>query len=305
MTSLASRPTRMLVLGRGGQLARALERAAGGAGFVATFRGSAEVDLSAPGAVSALIREQAPDVVVNACAYTAVDRAEDDVEAARRLNAALPAEAARACAEIGAALVHVSTDYVFDGEATQAYRPDDPVAPRSVYGRTKADGELAVLASGASAAVLRTSWVYGPDGANFLKTMLRLAESRDEVGVVGDQIGRPTQVDDLASGCLAAARGLVEGLEGSAGLFHCGGRDDASWADFAVEIFSQAEALGLPHARVRAIATSDYPTRAVRPKNSRMDTDAFEARFGWRARGMAEGVAATLGALALERARQG
>ena len=218
---------------------------------------------------------------MSAAAYTAVDRAEEEPALAEAINGTAPGVLARAAKAAGAAVIHLSTDYVFDGTADRPYREDDPTAPLGVYGRTKLMGEEAVRASGAAHAVVRTAWVVSPFGANFVRTMLRLAETRDELGVVGDQLGCPTSALDIADGlyALIAARRGGWGAE----TFHLAGTGEASWAELASHVFKSSAALGGPSATVRPITTADYPTRAARPANSRLNTDALERATGWRA----------------------
>ncbi|HVY85329.1 MAG TPA: dTDP-4-dehydrorhamnose reductase [Caulobacterales bacterium] len=281
---------KVLVFGKSGQLAQALAECAGDdVSIVALGRGAC--DLTQTSAIAMAIADAAPDAVINAAAYTAVDKAESEPEAAEALNALAPAAMAAACAARGVPFVHVSTDYVFDGAKSAPYIESDPIAPQSAYGRSKAGGERDVLASGARAAILRTSWVYSAHGANFVKTMLRLAATRDEIGVVADQFGRPTWARDLADACLASAKALVAGKDEAAGVFHYAGGGDATWADFAEAIFAEAARRGLPNARVKRITTADYPTPAKRPANSRLDTTKIEAALGIRARPWREALA--------------
>ena len=220
--------------------------------------------------------------MINAAAYTAVDRAESEVEAAFRLNRDVPAEAARACAALGVPFVHFSTDYVFDGSKPEPYVESDPVSPASVYGRSKAEGEEAVRAAGGAGAIVRTSWVYSAFGSNFVKTMLRLGREREEVGVVADQLGRPTWAEDCARGALLLAQALLAGRAEAAGVFHLAGEGDATWADFAEAIFEERPAADRGPTRVRRITTADYPTPARRPANSRLNTDKLQRTLGWR-----------------------
>lgn len=265
---------RVLVIGRTGQLARALAERAGDHGVTLTAAGRGEADLTDEGALAAALDAAAPDAAINAAAYTAVDAAETDVAAAHALNAAGPSALARLCAARGVPLIHVSTDYVFDGRASRAYREDDPIAPQTVYGRTKADGEAGVLLAGGPAIVARTAWVYSPFGANFVKTMLRLGASRPELGIVADQHGNPTSALDLADALLALLRER-DIWPSSPQILHVAGRGDATWYTFAKAIF---EAAGLTPT-VRALSTADYPTPAQRPANSRLDTSLLAERY--------------------------
>ncbi|SIO59797.1 dTDP-4-dehydrorhamnose reductase [Rhodovulum sp. ES.010] len=269
----------LLVFGRTGQVARELARAAPGA----TFLGRDRVDLAAPETCAAAIAEQAPTGVINAAAYTAVDRAEQEEALATAVNGAAPGAMARACAARGIPFVHISTDYVFDGAGQTPRRPDDPAAPLGAYGRSKLAGEQAVRAAGGGHAILRTSWVFSAHGSNFVKTMLRLGAERDSLRIVADQTGGPTPAAAIAATCLRILEGIEENKNFS-GTYHYSGAPDTSWADFAREIFAQA---GLAVA-VEDIATADYPTPARRPLDSRLDCTALEARFGiarpdWRA----------------------
>ena len=271
----------LLVLGAEGQVARALAALGPAEGWTVTRIGRAQADL-ATAEIAPLLAERRPALVVNAAAYTAVDRAESEPGAARALNADLPARAARACAEAGVPLAHISTDYVFDGSKPAPYVETDPLAPLGVYGRTKAEGEAAVAAAGGRAAVVRTAWVYGAEGANFVRTMLRLAETRDEVGVVGDQHGNPTWSQDVARACLRLGDRLCGGDRDAQGVFHATGEGDTTWAGFATAVFAESARRGGPSARVRPIATTDYPTPAQRPANSRLDCAKLRRVTGWR-----------------------
>ncbi|MTE00476.1 dTDP-4-dehydrorhamnose reductase [Paracoccus sp. YIM 132242] len=261
----------LLILGKSGQLAQALARQAP----EATVWGRAEADLSDPHPVAARIRALRPTAIINASAYTAVDKAETDAAAAAMLNATVPGLLARAAAELGIPFLHVSTDYVFDGSGEAARTEDAPTAPLGVYGRTKLDGEGQVAAAGGQWAVMRTSWVFSPDGANFVKTMLRLGAERDRLNVVADQIGGPTEAGRIAAALLEMARQMRDDPQ-KGGLYHFAGAPDISWASFAREIFAQA---GLA-CQVRDIPASDYPTPARRPANSRLDCTRIARDFG-------------------------
>lgn len=276
----------ILVFGHTGQVATELA-AAGDKGFdlvdEVTCLNRDLVDLTDPQACAEAIIQRKPDAVINAAAYTAVDRAEEEEDLAGVINGAAPGAMAQACAKLGIPFVHISTDYVFAGNGTDPWTPDHPTAPLGAYGRTKLAGEEAVRAAGGSYAILRTSWVFSAHGNNFLKTMLRLGETRDKLTIVADQIGGPTPAQAIAEACLTMATGLV-GHGDKAGTYHFSGAPDASWADFAREIFRVA---GIDCA-VEDIPTSAYPTPASRPLNSRMDCSALELAFGiprpdWRA----------------------
>ncbi len=267
----------ILVFGQTGQVARELARLAPDARFL----GRDAADLADPAACAAMIHTIRPRMVINAAAYTAVDRAETEEALATVINGDAPGAMAQACAALDIPFVHISTDYVFDGSGDMARAPDAPVAPINAYGRSKLVGERAVMDSGARAVVLRTSWVFSAHGANFVKTMLRLGATRDTLNVVADQIGGPTPAADIARACLTVADALAAGAPGS--IQHFAGAPDVSWADFATEIFAQA---GLA-TRVTPISSSDYPTPARRPLNSRLDCAGLAAyglpRPDWRA----------------------
>ena len=252
----------MLVFGRTGQVATELQRLAP----KAMFLGRDQADLSDPQACAAAIQAAAPSAVINAAAWTAVDAAESHEAEATVVNGDAPGAMARACADLGIPLVHISTDYVFDGTGDQPFAPDHPTAPLGAYGRSKLAGETAVQAAGGVHAILRTSWVFSAHGANFVKTMLRLGAERDKLTVVADQIGGPTPADAIARACLTIAEALTRDTS-LGGIYHFSGAPDVSWADFAREIFTQA---GLD-CLVDDIPTSAYPTPARRPENSRLD----------------------------------
>ena len=272
---------RLLVLGKNGQVALELARIAEAEGREAVFQGREALgDAGAVDAGAVLDREQ-PTLVVNAAAYTAVDKAETEEAEALALNAELPSRFARACAARGLPFVHISTDYVFDGALFRPYREDDPLAPLGAYGRGKAQGETAVLEAGGPAAVIRTAWVYSAHGANFVKTMLRLAGSRDEVGVVADQIGCPTAATDVARACLLVGEALEQDPARARGLYHAAGGGEASWADLAEAVFALSAARGGPSAQVRRITTAEFPTPTRRPANSRLSCERLKAVTGW------------------------
>lgn len=289
----------ILVFGRNGQVARELALVAQEQGRTLIFAGRDALDLTDPGAVDGLIARLAPRAVINAAAYTAVDRAERDQAPAFALNRDAPAAMARACAGRGLPLVHFSTDYVFDGTLDRPYVETDPTGPRSVYGASKLAGEQAVQAVGGPAIVLRTSWVYSAHGTNFVRTMLRLAADRAEVSVVADQMGRPTWARDCALGALTAVDALHEN-PGLAGLYHLSGPDDATWADLAAAIFAESARRGGPSAGVRPITTDEYPTPAERPANSRLNCGKIQAALAWRARPWRESLAACMNQMELQ-----
>lgn len=270
---------RLLVFGQSGQVATELARRLP-QGATARFLGRAEADSMDPAACAARVGDC--DAVINAAAWTAVDKAESEEAAATVVNGDAPAAIARACAAQAVPFLHVSTDYVFDGSGDRPFRPDDPTGPLGAYGRSKLAGEIGVRDSGARALILRTSWVVSAHGANFVKTMLRLGRERASLTVVADQIGGPTPAAAIADALFSAARAMVQGAPG--GTHHFAGAPDTSWADFAREIMARA---GLACA-ITDIPTSAYPTPAKRPANSRMDCSALEQAFGirrpdWRA----------------------
>lgn len=270
---------RILVTGREGQVARSLaDRAHGEADIDLTFVGRPEVDLSQPGALAAAIAAQRPDIVLNAAAYTAVDRAEAEEELAFRINALAAGEGAQAAARVGATFLQLSTDYVFDGSGDRPWREDDPIGPINAYGRTKAEGELLVMAESPGHLVVRSSWLVSPFGHNFVKTMLRLASERDEIAVVADQRGCPTSTLDLADGLLRLARRSAVGE--ARGVYHLAGSSTASWAELADFVMQVSRERGGPSARIRPIATVDYPAAAPRPANSVLDCTRARAELG-------------------------
>lgn len=283
----------ILVIGRGGQLARALVRRGMARGVPLDVIGRPEIDLLTPETIAREIAVRRPSAVINPAAYTAVDKAEDDQEAARRINADAPEAMARAAAGVGSAFVQVSTDYVFAGDKDGAYVETDPVAPKGVYGATKLEGETRSLAANTRTIVLRTAWVYDATGANFVRTMLRLASLRDELGVVADQRGCPTFADDLADAALSVALNPVQG-----GVYHCAGAGETTWAGFAEEIFARSAARGGPSARVRHITTAEFPTRAKRPANSRLDCAKLAKDYGVGLRAWREALAACMDEIA-------
>jgi len=236
--------------------------------------GPPELDLAGDTrAIFEALRAARPEAIVSAAAYTAVDKAEGETDLAFAINARGAGAVAAAARELGVPIVHISTDYVFDGSKESPYVEDDPTSPTSVYGASKLAGEDAVLAEHGNSAILRTAWVYSPFSANFVKTMLRLASDRDEVGVVADQRGNPTSALDIASAVITVLENLAKSEDRELrGLFHMTGTGEASWADFAEAIFAASAALNGPAARVRRISTSDYPTPAKRPANSRLDS---------------------------------
>jgi dTDP-4-dehydrorhamnose reductase len=281
----------ILVFGREGQVARELAARPAAPGTRLEFLGRAQFDLLAGGDIAPVIARAGAAGVINASAYTAVDRAESEADAAFRLNRDAPAAMARACADLGIPFVHFSTDYVFDGEKATAYVEDDPRRPLGVYGASKAEGEDAVAAAGGRSAIIRTAWVFSAFGANFLKTMLRLALTRDEIGVVDDQRGCPTWAADLAAAALEVLEKRGSGAQ-DLSVVHAAGDSAVSWADFAEMIFSEQRRRGGAFATVRRITTADYPTPARRPRNSMLSIGRVCALTGWRPTPLAEAIAA-------------
>jgi dTDP-4-dehydrorhamnose reductase len=264
---------RILVTGRDGQVVRSLvERARDGIEIVSV--GRPELDLAGTDeSISAALEAARPDAIVSAAAYTQVDKAESERELAFAINEGGPRAVARTARQLDVPLIHLSTDYVFDGSKSSPYVENDPTHPTGVYGASKLAGERAVLAEHQNSAVLRTAWIYSPFGSNFVKTMLRLAADREEIAVVSDQRGNPTSALDIADAILAIVGNLSSGGDPAhRGLFHMTSEGDVTWADFAEAIFAaSADARG-PRARVKRIATVDYPTPAERPANSRLDS---------------------------------
>lgn len=276
---------KMLLIGGGGQVGQELRRSLAPLGQVIVTTRSGQVDgescevldLDRLDSIRPLIERVRADVVVNAAAYTAVDRAEDDVEAAFRANAEAPDAIASACAERDALLVHYSTDYVFDGTATRPYREGDPTSPLGVYGASKLAGEQAIQASGARHLIFRTAWVYAAQGKNFLCTMLRLAAERDELRVVADQVGTPTSARLIAD----STASIITQPVPVSGLWHLTATGATSWHGFATAIVTQAHARGILQRAptVVPIETAEYPTRARRPAYSCLDTSRIISQF--------------------------
>ena len=278
---------RVLVFGRTGQVATELARRAGPGPDIVTL-GRTETDLADPAACAAAIAATPCAAVINAAAYTAVDRAETEEALATTINAAAPGAMAGACADLGLPFLHVSTDYVFDGSGDAPWQPADAVAPLNAYGRSKLAGEQAVRAAGGAHLILRTSWVYSAHGQNFVKTMLRLGAERPALRVVDDQWGGPTPAAAIADALLGAAHALADGASG--GTYHFAGQPPTTWARFARETFRLAHM----SCTVEGIATADYPTPARRPLNSRLDCATLTADFGITPPDWQAGLAAVL-----------
>ena len=289
---------RLLVTGREGQVAQSL-LSLNGSGVAVAALGRPALDITDAASVRQAVEAERPDVVVNAAAYTAVDKAEAEEASAFAANCDGAANVAAAAAAAGVPMIHLSTDYVFSGTKPGPYVETDATGPQGAYGRSKLAGEAAVAAAAPDHAILRTAWVYAPTGQNFLRTMLRLGETRDTVRVVADQHGTPTYAPDIAAAIVEIAR-LMLARPGDAslrGVFHMVAGGETTWAGFAEEIFSRSAERGGPSARVEPIATADYPTPAVRPANSRLDTAKFRAAFAHPLPDWRSGVSCCLDAL--------
>jgi dTDP-4-dehydrorhamnose reductase len=286
---------RILLLGKNGQVGWELQRALAPLGELVALDfdspGPHRADFTQPEALAATVRALAPQVIVNAAAHTAVDKAESEPALARTINADAPAVLAREAAALGAWFVHYSTDYVFDGSGSAPRAEDAATGPLGVYGRTKLDGELAIRASGCAHLILRTSWVYAARGGNFARTMLRLAAERDQLSVIDDQIGAPTGADLLADVTAHALRGAIAEPT-LAGTYHAAAAGETSWHGYACHVIEFARAAGqtirVQPQHIAPIPTSAYPTPARRPLNSRLDTRKLTQTFGlslpdWRA----------------------
>ncbi len=273
---------RLAVTGKNGQVVSALQALASDELEIVAL-GRPELDLAQPETVLKALRNVKPDVVVSAAAYTAVDKAESEQDVAFAVNRDGARAVAQAASDIGIPVIHLSTDYVFDGTKTTAYVENDPTGPTSVYGRSKLEGERAVSEVTDNYVVLRTAWVYSEYGNNFVKTMLRLSENRDEINVVADQFGCPTSANDIAAAVITIARRLVEDSSAHLrGVFHLSGTGETNWANFAKQIFAFSEENGGKSMIVNDITTAQYPTPARRPANSRLDCSKLEAVYGIR-----------------------
>jgi dTDP-4-dehydrorhamnose reductase len=272
---------KILVIGRIGQVGHELARAPWPAGLAAEFVERDQLDLARPADVKAAVAAMQPRLVINAGAYTAVDQAETEREAAFAVNRDGPAALADVCREIGAALIHVSTDYVFDGAKPGPYTEDDPASPLSIYGASKAAGDAAIAARLDRHVILRTSWIYSAVGHNFVKTILRLGAERDELRVIDDQHGAPTAAAEFARAAIHIAAAIDAGKEDGFGVFNFTGAGATTWYGFAREIFAGAAERGAKvPLRVRPIATEDYPLPAPRPRNSRLDCARIARTYG-------------------------
>lgn len=290
----------ILLLGKGGQVGWELQRSLAVLGDVTALDFDSQEhcgDFSNPAGVADTVRALRPDVIVNAAAHTAVDKAESEPDLARLLNATTPGVLAEEAARLGAWLVHYSTDYVFDGSGTRPWLETDTPAPLSCYGRTKLEGEQLIQQSGTRHLILRTSWVYAARGGNFAKTMLRLAQERDRLTVIDDQWGAPTGADLLADVTAHAIRHLAQHPQ-DGGLYHCVAAGETNWNLYAKEVLTLAAqaqpAIKLKATEVAPVPTSAFPTPAVRPHNSRLDTRRLQATFGLRLPHWRDGVARML-----------
>jgi len=292
---------RLAVTGRHGQVVLALMERATAAGHVVVPVGRPELDLADDNAagVFAALEAARPDVIVSAAAYTAVDRAESERELAFAINARGAGLVAQAASMLGVPLLHLSTDYVFAGDAAAPYTESDICAPQSVYGASKWAGEQAVLENHAGSVVLRTAWVVSPFGGNFVRTMLRLAATRDEIAVVADQHGNPTDAMAIADALLTVAQNLLRSADPALrGVFHMACRGETTWAGLATAVFEMSEALGGPSAQVRAIGTAEYPTAARRPASSRLNCARLRKFHGVALPPWRDAIAATVARLA-------
>jgi dTDP-4-dehydrorhamnose reductase len=297
---------KILVIGREGQLARSLVDAADNPGVRVVAFGRPNVDLVDEKSVAAVVSRERPDAVINAAAYTAVDAAENQSGPAHAVNALGAEYVARACAANSIPVIHISTDYVFDGMKDSPYREDDATGPINAYGRSKLEGERLVAQSCARHLILRTAWLHSPWGANFVRTMLRLAADRPLISVVDDQMGSPTYVPHLATIVLALAASAVADPAGTRwGIYHAVDGGETTWFGFAREVFRFAAEHGLPAAEIAAIATADFPTAARRPANSRLNCDKLRRLFGLELPDWRVGVQDCVARLSAAAARRG
>lgn len=272
---------RIAITGREGQVARAMTALGPSMGAEILAVGRPELDLADPGSVHPALAAVRPEAIVSAAAYTAVDKAETESDLAFAINGVGAGAVAEAANVLNVPVLHLSTDYVFDGAKAEPYVETDPTGPTSVYGASKLDGERRVAAATANHAIFRTAWVYSPHNSNFLKTMLRLGEKRETLSVVADQRGCPTSAEDIARALILAARRMVE--DGDArhrGIFHLTGSGEASWAEFAGEIFQQAERYGRRPVAVIPISSDEYPSPVKRPANSRLSGEKLKRIHG-------------------------
>lgn len=287
---------KVLIVGRDGQLARSLDERGGGRGDLALdFVARPELDLEDEASIARAFGVRKPDIILNAAAYTAVDRAESEREKAERINGIAPRLIAREAKRVGARIIHLSTDYVFDGRNAEGYAEDAAVNPLNAYGQTKLIGEEGVRQEHPEGhLIVRTSWVYSPFGSNFVKTMLKLAQARPVLKVVDDQIGTPTSALDLADGLLAAIDRWRDPMSGLAGTYHLAGSGRTSWAGLARHTLEASRVRGGPSAEVVPITSDNYPTPAARPKFSILDSTKFHAAFGYAAPAWQDSVTAVV-----------
>lgn len=288
---------RVLVAGKHGQLAKSLAaRSANHSNLLCSFAGRPELDLTNQESLETAISNHRPDVIINAAAYTQVDKAEEETSEAFVLNAEGPGHIAALAQSIGARVIHVSTDYVFDGTKAAPYVEADAVNPQSVYGKSKLAGELAITGAGAHYVILRTAWVYSPYGNNFVKSILSAAQRQNQLRVVDDQIGNPTCAYDLADAILVVLKSWQSGgNEGVGEVFHCAGSGQTSWYGLARHILEASKKIGGPFAEVKAIPGSQWPTPAKRPSNSVLDSSRFIGTFGFRLPEWQDSVSQTVG----------
>lgn len=274
---------KILVTGANGQIGHCLQQQLGQKNWAFSAFTRTELDITDPQAVNQVIQRLRPDIIINAAAYTAVDKAEQEQALAYAVNRNGPTNLAHAAKGVNAAIFHISTDYVFSGDATGAYTEDAPANPQGVYGQSKLAGELAVAAANDKHIILRTAWVFGEHGNNFVKTMIRLGKIKDVLNIVADQEGSPTYADDIAKVLLVVAQHYSEGKPTPWGTYHYSGQPYVSWYGFAREIFTEVEQAGLyvkPLPQLNAITTAEYPTPAKRPANSKLDCNKIKQAFG-------------------------
>lgn len=274
---------KVLVTGANGQIGHCLQQQLRAGVWEYLALTHAELDITDPIAVNNIIKKFHPDVVINAAAYTAVDKAESERDLAYAVNRDGPANLARAAKEVNAAILHISTDYVFSGDATDAYTEGDSTNPQGIYGQSKLQGEQAVIAANDKHIILRTAWVFGEHGNNFVKTMIRLGRTNESLSVVADQEGSPTCAHDIAKTLLTIAQYYADGRFISWGTYHYSGLPYVSWYEFAEAIFVEVERAGLyskPIPKLMAITTAEHPTAARRPANSKLNCRKLEKTFG-------------------------
>ncbi|WP_316676398.1 dTDP-4-dehydrorhamnose reductase [uncultured Tolumonas sp.] len=276
---------KILVTGAYGQVGFCLTQLAAEYGWAVLAIDRDKLDITDFSAVELLIKEYQPDVIINAAAHTAVDKAETEIDASYAINRDGPKYLAEAAATIGATILHISTDYVFSGDKEGLYTENDPVAPQGIYGTSKLAGEEAVIAANKKHIILRTAWVFGEHGNNFVKTMLRLGLQRDQLGIVADQFGGPTYAGDIAAALLVIAEKAVMSPETTQwGVYHFAGAPHVSWYQFAQAIFDKAVETNIlaKAPKLNALTTADYPTAAKRPANSRLNCDKIFSEFNIR-----------------------